>query len=136
MSDVSFINPTTVDPPIGQYSQISIVDPSAALLHVAGQLPLDSTGELVADEFNAQAEHVFTNLATLLEAGGSAMNRILYLRTYMTRQEDYARFKAVRAHVFERHAVTDPPPATTVIVAGLVGGSLIELDAVAAVDSR
>ena len=132
MSNPRYTNPDNVDPPIGQYSQVSIVDGGGTLVHVAGQLPLDVDGKLVGDDFKAQADHVFANLAALLEAGGSSMDRILYLRAYMTRNEDYALYKEARAQAFERHGVVSPPPATTVVVAGLVGGSRIELDAVAA----
>jgi enamine deaminase RidA (YjgF/YER057c/UK114 family) len=132
VSSLRYINPDSVDPPIGEYSHVAIVEGGAALVHVAGQLPLDSDGKLVGDDFTAQADHVFANLAAVLGASGSAMDRILYLRTYLTSDEDYARFKAARAQAFERHGVVSPPPATTIIVAGLVGGSRIELDAVAA----
>jgi 2-iminobutanoate/2-iminopropanoate deaminase len=136
VSNISFVNPPDAGPPVGQYSNLSIVEPPARLVHVAGQLPLGPDGELVADDLEAQMEHVFSALAALLIAAGSSMTRIVYLRTYLTRPEDYAAFKALRARLFERHGVSEPPPATTIVVAWLVGGSLIEVDAVAVADEE
>lgn len=133
MTPISYANPDSAAPPIGQYSQISRTPAGAELVHIAGQLPLRADGSLVSDTFEGQAEAVFAALADLLDAAGSSMSQLAYLRTYMVRDEDYATFKTVRARVFEAHGVTDPPPATTIIVAGLVGGSLIELDGVAVV---
>jgi 2-iminobutanoate/2-iminopropanoate deaminase len=131
MSLITYADPPATDPPIGQYSQVSRVAANADLIHIAGQLPLNLDGSAVSEQFDAQAENVFRRLGALLEAAGSSMRHIAYLRTYLTRDSDYAAFKAVRERVFAEHGVAEPPPATTIVVAGLVGASLIELDAVA-----
>jgi enamine deaminase RidA (YjgF/YER057c/UK114 family) len=130
---VSFQNPPHLHQPVGQYSQLSFVPAGTTLVHVAGQLPMRPDGSLLAPDFDGQAEAVFAMLADAIDAAGSSMTSIVYLRTYLVRDSDYPAFKAVRARVFERHGMTEPPPATTITVAGLVAGSLIELDATAAV---
>lgn len=135
MSLVRIENPPGAPAPVGQYGQLSFVRPGSELLHVAGQLPLGSDLQLVSEDFREQALFVYDALAQLLKAAGSSMRSLAYLRTYMTRPEDYAAFKEIRAEVYARHDVEHPPPATTIAVSWLVGGSLIELDAVAVIDA-
>ena len=132
MEDVRFENPTGAPAPIGQYSNVAIVPPGASVAYIAGQLPIDDSGAVVAPgDFGTQACFVFDSLARVLAGSGSSLRDVAFLRTYMVDEADYVRFKLVRQTVFAAHNVTTPPPATTLMVRSLVGGSLIELDAVA-----
>jgi enamine deaminase RidA (YjgF/YER057c/UK114 family) len=131
---ISFLNPEGQPPPVGQYTNVAIVPAGEATAQIAGQLPVDSAGAVLAPgDFDQQAELVFERLRSLLEGIGSGLAEVAMIRAYMVREEDFARFREIRRRAFAEAGVTQPPPATTLVVKGLYGGALIELDAVAVV---
>ena len=55
------------------------------LLLVSGQVGIDGEGELVSlDDFETQADQAFRNLQTVLEAGGSGMDRVVKVTIFLT----------------------------------------------------
>jgi 2-iminobutanoate/2-iminopropanoate deaminase len=102
----------------------------AGLVYASGQIPLDPrTGELVAGEIEDQTERVLANLAAVLQAAGSGLDRVLRTTIYVTDLALFARVNAVYGAAFGH----DPPPArATVQVAALPLGAQIEIDAIAA----
>ena len=109
---------------IGPYSQAIAVD---GLLFCSGQLGLDpATGELV-EGVEAQAERSMRNLSAVLDAAGLGWADVVKTTIFLA---DIADFAAVNA-VYGRH-VPDPPPArSTVQVAALPKGGLVEIEAIA-----
>ncbi|MGZ6340977.1 MAG: RidA family protein [Candidatus Limnocylindrales bacterium] len=109
---------------IGPYSQAIVSD---GLVFCSGQLGLDpATGQLV-DGVEAQAERALRNLSAVLDAAGATLNDVVKTTVFLA---DLADFAAVNA-VYARH-VSDPPPArSTVQVAGLPRGGLVEIEAIA-----
>lgn len=65
------LNPTTVHEPAG-YSHVTISN-VGRLAHLAGQCPLDRSGEVVGEpgDYAAQTEQVITNCLAVLEAAGA-----------------------------------------------------------------
>jgi 2-iminobutanoate/2-iminopropanoate deaminase len=110
---------------VGPYSQgIS----GGGLVWVSGQIPLDpASGRLVEGPIEAQARRALANLAAVLAAGGSGLDRVLRVTVYLT---DLADFEAVNA-VYAESFPGLPPARTTVQVAALPRGARIEIDAVA-----
>ncbi len=109
---------------IGPYSQAIV---SEGLVFCSGQLGLDpATGQLV-DGVEAQAERALRNLSAVLDAAGATLDDVVKTTVFLA---DLADFAAVNA-VYARH-VSDPPPArSTVQVAGLPRGGLVEIEAIA-----
>lgn len=67
---------------------VARVEPGAATLHIAGQLPVDEKGVVLHDgDFEAQAEIVWDMLATVLEGAGSSLSESVSVRAYITRSE-------------------------------------------------
>ena len=61
--------------PIGPYSQAIR---AGGMLFLAGQIPLDpATGQIVGDDIKTQTRQVLKNLAAVLEAAGSSMDRVV-----------------------------------------------------------
>ncbi len=112
--------------PVGPYSQ-AVED--GGLVFVSGQIPLDpATGALVEGDIEAQTEQVLENLRAVLEAAGSALDRVLRTTVYLV---DLGLFPRVNA-VYARHFPSEPAPArATVGVAALPLGAQVEIDAVA-----
>jgi enamine deaminase RidA (YjgF/YER057c/UK114 family) len=97
---------------------------------VSGQVAMDEAGQLVGkDDFAAQAEQCFTNLARVLEQAGGRLVDVVSLTTYLAAREHAPAFLAARA----RHFPTDPPATTTVIAQLLHPDFLIEIQALAAI---
>jgi enamine deaminase RidA (YjgF/YER057c/UK114 family) len=65
------LNPTTVHEPAG-YSHVTISN-VGRLAHLAGQCPLDRSGEMVGEpgDYAAQTEQVITNCLAVLDAAGA-----------------------------------------------------------------
>ncbi|MCC6640513.1 MAG: reactive intermediate/imine deaminase [Deltaproteobacteria bacterium] len=113
--------------PVGPYSQAVS---HGGLVFASGQVPLDpATGRLVDGEIEAQTEQVIRNLAAVLTAAGSSLERVVRATVYLTDLSLFARMNAVYA----RHFTGDPKPArSTIAAAALPLGAGIEIDVIAA----
>ena len=128
------MNPETVAPPIGSYSQaVRVESGDTVWIHVSGQIALDRAGNLVArGDLRAQTEQVYENLSRILEANGASFDDVVKIQTYFTTLDDLEGSREVRARYFSG----DPPASTAVQVAALVlPDALIEVDLVAVVPS-
>jgi enamine deaminase RidA (YjgF/YER057c/UK114 family) len=101
------------------------------VVHTSGQAAIARDGSLVGvGDFPLQAEQTMTNLATVLEAAGSGLDRVFKVNIYLT---DMAHFPAI---VELRKRWFSPPwPADTIVqVASLALPELmIEIEAQATV---
>jgi reactive intermediate/imine deaminase len=81
------------------------------LLFVSGQVGIDDAGELVALDFDAQADQAFRNLGRVLEAGGSSLDRVVKVTIFLT--DMAANFPKVVE--LRRRFFTPPYPADTIV---------------------
>jgi 2-iminobutanoate/2-iminopropanoate deaminase len=104
---------------------------AAGWLHVTGQLPTDPDAPEadLPPGIAAQAELCFTNLARILAHAGYGFTDAVFVRIYLTAfARDFAAFNAVYARHFpDDHPL---PSRTTVGVAALGRGALVEIDLV------
>ena len=109
---------------IGPYSQAIR---SGDMVFCSGQLGLDPvSGELV-EGLEAQAERALRNLASVLDAAGLGFDDVVKTTIFLA---DIGDFAAVNT-IYGRH-MPDPPPArSTVQVAALPKGGLVEIEAIA-----
>jgi 2-iminobutanoate/2-iminopropanoate deaminase len=113
---------------IGPYSQAIR---TGSLLFCAGQIPLDpATMKLVDGDVTAQTERVLNNLAAVLEAGGAGLDRVVKTTCFLADLGDFAAFNAVYSRWFGEHK----PPRSTVQVAKLPMGALVEVEAIASLE--
>ena len=112
---------------IGPFSQAVRAN---GFLFVSGQIPMDPrTRELSHGDVATQAELVLRNLAAVLEAGGSSLDRVVKVGVFLKDLGEFARFNEVYARFFPA-----PRPArTTVEAARLPKDILVEIDAIALV---
>ena len=109
---------------IGPYSQAIV---SEGTVYCSGQIGLDpATGEL-ADGLEAQVERALRNLSAVLDAAGVTLADVVKTTIFLTDMGDFSAVNAVYAT-----AMPEPPPArSTVAVAGLPKGALVEIEAIA-----
>jgi len=110
---------------IGPYSQAIHI---GELVYTAGQVALDpATMELVSGGVEEQTRQVLTNLASVLEAAGTSMSKVVKTTVFLKSMNDFAKMNAVYAEVFSEN----PPARTTVAVVGLPKDALVEIECVA-----
>lgn len=109
---------------IGPYSQAIAIE---GFLFCSGSLGMDpATGNLL-DGIEAQTERAFVNLEALLEANGMSMADVVKTTVFLS---DLANFAAMNA-VYARHVIDPAPARSTVQVAALPKGALVEIEAIA-----
>lgn len=110
---------------IGPYSQGI---KAGGFLFTAGQIPLDpATMKPVSGGIREQSEQVMKNLAAVLAAGDSGMDRAVKTSCFLTNLADFATFNEVYAAAFGDSA----PARSTIQVAALPMGVLVEVECVA-----
>ena len=110
---------------IGPYSQAIV---SGGFVFTAGQGGIDpATGDLVSDSVVEQAEQVMRNLAAVLEAAGSSLDKAVKVTVFMADMNDFA---AVN-EVYKTFFTGDCPARAAVQVARLPKDALVEIEAVA-----
>jgi len=110
---------------IGPYSQAVSW---GGMLFTSGQVGLDpATGDLVPGGFEAQARRVFANLAAVLASAGASFGDVLKATVYVQDLADFPKLNAIYAEAMGDHR----PARSTVQVAALPKGALVEIDLVA-----
>lgn len=110
---------------IGPYSHAIA---AGDFLFTSGQIPLDpATGKLAGDTIEVQAEQVLKNLEAVLAAHGMTFANVVKTTVFLTDLADFATVNGIYATRFP----TEPPARSCVQVAGLPGGSKIEIELVA-----
>ena len=96
---------------------------------VSGQVALkpDHDG-LVGDDIASQTEQVFANLKAILEEAGSSLDRLVKTTVFLDNFDDFGGMN----EVYARHVGDTPPARSTVEVAKLPSGALVEIEAIAA----
>lgn len=120
------IKAATAPAAIGPYSHA--IDTGLGLIFTSGQIAIDpATGDLVEGGIEAQTERVFLNLRAVLEAAGSSLNQVVKTTVFLQDLKDFAAMN----EIYGKYLGTDSPARTTVQVAGLPKGSLVEIEAIA-----
>ena len=98
------------------------------LVFVSGQLGLKpGHTEMAGDTIEDQTRQVFDNLEAILTEAGSGLDRIVKTTVFLASLDDFQGMNSVYA---ERAGET-PPARSTIEVAGLPSGALVEIEAVA-----
>jgi 2-iminobutanoate/2-iminopropanoate deaminase len=102
------------------------------LVFVAGQLGLKPGARAVEGDAAEQTEQAMQNLAAILEAAGSGLDRLVKTTVFL---QDLGDFEAMN-EVYARHVGSEPPARSTVEVAKLPSGARVEIEAIALAADR
>ena len=95
---------------------------------VSGQLSLrPGDKELSAGDIGSQTEQVFANLSAILEAAGTSLDNLVKTTVFLQHLDDFAGMN----EVYTKHVGERPPARSTVEVAKLPSGALVEIEAIA-----
>jgi 2-iminobutanoate/2-iminopropanoate deaminase len=110
---------------IGPYSQAIKAN---GFIFVSGQIPFDpATQQLIEGDVAAQTERVLQNLSAILQAAGSSLAQVVKCGVFLKNMSDFAAMN----EVYGRYFTHNPPARSTVEVAALPKGVLIEIDVIA-----
>jgi 2-iminobutanoate/2-iminopropanoate deaminase len=97
------------------------------LVFVSGQLALrPGDKEISGATIQEQTEQVLQNLKAILEEAGSGLDKLVKTTVFLT---DLADFQGMN-EVYAKHVGERPPARSTVEVAGLPSGALVEIEAI------
>ena len=112
---------------IGPYSQAIR---AGEFVFVSGQIAIDpATGQFVGGTVAEQTERVLKNLAAVLKAAGSGLDKIVKTTVFLADMKDFAEMNEIYATFF----TAEPPARATVAAAGLPRDAKVEIEAVALV---
>ncbi len=110
---------------IGPYSHAIA---TGNFLFTSGQIALDpATGKLAGDSIEVQAEQVLKNLEAVLTSNDMTFANVIKTTVFLTDLADFAVVNGIYATRFPEN----PPARSCVQVAGLPGGSKIEIELIA-----
>jgi 2-iminobutanoate/2-iminopropanoate deaminase len=119
--------PATVAPPTG-YSHGVELGAGARVLYIAGQVGAAPDGT-IAKDIRGQAEQAWKNIGNVLAAAGMELKDLVKVNHYLTRKEDIAAYREVRAKMLGSHQ----PASTLLVIQALAREEfLVEVEAVAA----
>ena len=108
------------------YSQAIVAN---GFVFVSGQLALKpGEKELVPGAIAEQTEQVFANLGAILAEAGTSLDRLVKTTVFL---QDLGDFVGMN-EVYAKHVGEQPPARSTVEVAKLPSGALVEIEAIAA----
>jgi 2-iminobutanoate/2-iminopropanoate deaminase len=103
---------------------------AGGFVFVSGQLSLrPGDKELTGGDVAAQTEQVFANLRAILEEAGSSLDNLVKTTVFLQNLGDFAAMN----EVYSKHVGERPPARSTVEVAKLPSGALVEIEAIAVV---
>jgi 2-iminobutanoate/2-iminopropanoate deaminase len=108
------------------YSQ-AIAASGGEVLWVSGQVPLDASGSLAADDVPGQTRQCLANVAAVVAAAGGSMADVVKTTVYMTDLAMFGEMNTVYAEAFGEM----PPARATIGVAALPAGAQVEIEAIA-----
>lgn len=110
---------------IGPYSQAIR---AAGLVFTSGQVAFDpATQQIVPGDIAAQTDRVLKNLAGVLQAAGTSLDKAVRCTVFLKNMGDFAAMN----EVYGRYFTAAPPARTTVEAARLPREALVEIDVIA-----
>jgi len=110
---------------IGPYSQAIKAN---GFVFVSGQVAIDpATQQVIDGDVAVQTERVLKNVAGILKAAGSSLDKVVKSGVFLKNMGDFAAMN----EVYGKHFSSVPPARSTVEVARLPKDVLVEIDVIA-----
>jgi len=110
---------------IGPYSQAIRAQ---GLIFTSGQIAIDpATQQVIPGDISAQTDRVLKNLAAILQASGSTLEKVLRCTVFLKNMGDFGAMNEIYGRYFKQA----PPARSTVEVARLPKDVLVESDVIA-----
>lgn len=119
-------NAPNVPVAVGPYSQAV---KQGGFLFCSGQIPINpASGKIEAEDAEGQVRQVLANIEALLTSQGRGMKDVVKATVFLTSMADFPKVNPIYDAVFGGHK----PARSTVAVAGLPLGALVEIEVIVA----
>ena len=127
MNNIKIVSTDKAPKAVGPYSQAVIYNDCVFL---SGQIGLSpDTMEFAGTDFLSQAHQIWKNISNVLSTSGSSINDIIKINVFITDMDNFIILNKLMEGMFN-----EPYPArSTVEVAGLPLGALLEIDVIAGI---
>jgi 2-iminobutanoate/2-iminopropanoate deaminase len=113
---------------IGPYSQAVR---SGSFLFCSGQIPLDpKSGQIVPGDIASQTRRVLDNIGAVLKAEELTFDHVVKTTIFLTNLGDFQTVNEVYGSYFKQ----DPPARSTIQVAAVPKGEIVEIEVIAIAD--
>jgi 2-iminobutanoate/2-iminopropanoate deaminase len=100
---------------------------AGGFVFVSGQLGLKPGDTAISGAIEEQTEQIFANLAAILAEAGTGLDRLVKTTVFLQNLDDFHGMNSIYA----QHVGNNPPARSTVEVAKLPSGAIVEIEAVA-----
>ena len=136
MIEIRTENPTDVAAPLGPYSHIARLKGHQELIFIAGQLPVDGSGNVVGEnDFDRQCTQVYENIGSILRSVGAEFSNVVQFTTYITDADYIPLIRSWRKREFPRIFADHAFPPNTLLVVDRLADAVfkIEVQTIAAI---
>ena len=104
---------------------------TGGLLFCSGQIPINPVdGKIVSGGVDEQAKQVFANIRAVLDTAGVTLDNVVKATVFLTDMADFPVVNEIYTENFGEHK----PARSTIQVAALPLGSLVEIECIAEMD--
>jgi 2-iminobutanoate/2-iminopropanoate deaminase len=100
---------------------------AGGFVFVSGQLGLKPGDTQISGTIQEQTQQIFQNLQAILEAAGSGLDRIVKTTVFLVNLGDFQGMN----EIYAKYVGEDRPARSTVEIAALPSGALVEIEAIA-----
>src|SRR5438105_11757096 len=126
MSEKSVVRTESAPAPF-QGAPYSQAIAAGGFVFVSGQLGLRPGDTAISGGIEEQTERIFANLGAILAEAGTGLDRLVKTTVFLQNLDDFQGMNSV----YVQHVGANPPARSTVEVAKLPSGALVEIEAVA-----
>ncbi|WP_034343238.1 RidA family protein [Deinococcus misasensis] len=121
------INTSEAPAALGPYSQAIRY---GNLVFLSGQIPLDTSNQVVGETVTDQTHQVFKNLIAVLTAAGTDLSKVMKVTVFLKDMNTFAEMNTV----FAQYMPEPYPARSTIEVARLPRDVLVEIECIALVE--
>jgi len=121
---IKIINSKKAPAAIGPYSQALVV---GEFVFCSGQIGIDPKTSNLVQGIENQTKQILENLKNILKEAGSSLDKVIKTTIFLTNINDFQKVNEIYGRYFSFHK----PARSTVCVASLPKGALIEIEAIA-----
>ena len=120
------INTNNAPEALGPYSHATEIN---GFLFTSGQIPLNTDGQIVSDDVQAQTRQVLENLKVVLDAAGSDIESVVKATIFIKDMNEFQKINEIYGEYFDAHQ----PARSCVEVARLPKDVKVEIELIAKV---
>ena len=121
---MNIINAKNAPEALGPYSHATEIN---GIVFTSGQIPLNTNGEIISEDVQAQTKQVLENLKVVLDAADSNLESVIKSTIYISDMNNFQKINEIYGQYFNEHQ----PARSCVEVARLPKDVKVEIELIA-----